>query len=230
MSHIDTPVLVLHDVGDERGGAPWSTALLRAGWEGPILAPDLPGHAGAAPPEGGNYELADGVLTAARLLADSGDDQPRVIVGVGVNGWSAHVLALAGRATALVLIDGLGGPWLSPEDAIHLSRDWLRAVADDSASMAAPPPGCALDPRLRHGVLAPSSPTLVRRAAGATAVPTLLLRSPSSALSRPEVASVAPEFAGPVASLEVADADPETVAGALVRWAREGVSTSSPSR
>jgi hypothetical protein len=230
VSLVGHSILVLHDVGDERGGSPWSAALTQAGWEGPILAADLPGHAGAAPPAGGNYELADGALTAARLLIESGRDEPGVIVGVGVNGWSAHVLALAGRATALVLVDGLGGPWLSPEEAIHLSRDWLRGVADDSAAMAPPPPGCALDPRLRHGVLAPSSPNLARRAAAATAVPTLLLRSPVSALSPHEVASLALEFAGPVESREIADPQAETVAGPLLRWAHASVRIPLPNR
>ncbi|MDQ1403301.1 MAG: hypothetical protein QOG03_1617, partial [Actinomycetota bacterium] len=48
----ELPVLVLHDVGDERGGEPWRQALGTAGWSGPVLAPDLPGHAGAPPPIG----------------------------------------------------------------------------------------------------------------------------------------------------------------------------------
>ena len=66
----ERPVLVLHDAGEEGAGAPWRAALAEAGWPGPVLAPDLPGHGEAPAPCGGAYELMDAAVNVLPLLAE----------------------------------------------------------------------------------------------------------------------------------------------------------------
>jgi hypothetical protein len=211
---IDAPLVVLHDVGDDGGGAPWRTAFLAAGWQGPVVAPDLPGHAGAPPPEGGNHEPGDGAYVLVDALARLG--RPAVVVGVGVNGWAAELAGLAGKAIAVVLVDGTGAPWITPAEAVWHQREWLRAVADDDEAVAPPPPGASLDPRLRHGLPRHGSRRLAFRAATALPVPLLVVETPAAPTPPPDAAALvdACRAGGSVATL--ADGEPATVASAVV--------------
>ena len=173
-----TDVLVLHDVGDPAGGAPWAEAFSDAGWSGAVHAPDLPGHAGEAPPLGGSYNGADPALTGALVVAGlPAGGPPPVVVGVRASGWGAQLLALGGRAAALVLVDGLGGPWLDGTAAVAADRAWLRRLADDPEAVGPAPPGAPLDPRLRHGVPPQADRGLAMRAAAAVPVPVLVLHT-----------------------------------------------------
>jgi pimeloyl-ACP methyl ester carboxylesterase len=201
--------LVLHEIGDPDGGAPWREALQAAGWDGPIVAPDLPGHAGTPPPPGGDYEMADAALFALPLIPDEGD-RP-VVVGVGASGWPATLLALGGRASALVLVDGLGGPpWLDARARIAATRDWLRAIAADPDAVAPPPPGGRLDPRLRHGMPLHGSRRLAERTAQSMPVPVLILESTPGA-----GADLAPLYKSGVTVMQIPDRSPTTVVRTL---------------
>ncbi len=212
-----TPLLVLHDVGDVDGGARWQVALEDAGWPGPVRAPDLPGHGRSPAPLGGSYELGDPVL-AVLPSVPAGAADPPVVLGVGTNGWCASILALGGRASALVLVDGLGGPWRSPGDAMAAERVRIRAIADDPAAVA-PPPGEGLDPRLRHGVSPLGSRAVAERTAAATRVPVLVVESPSSTVDPEERDAVVRRYpAGAEVVQVVAGRDPEAVAAAVVAW------------
>lgn len=216
----DHALLVLHDIGDEAGGEPWRAAFEEAGWRGPVLAPDLPGHAGAAPPVGGGYEIADAAFVGARLLAtDPFDGSLPVLVGVGANGWAAHLLAAGGQAAGLALVDGLGGPWLDPVACIAEGVQWVRAIADDPEALAPPQPGVTLDPRLRHGVPGTSNRQAVVWAAAVTEVPTALLTSPTSNLTADDVADLASTFAGAVSRFDVVDRSPAVVGPLVTSWA-----------
>jgi pimeloyl-ACP methyl ester carboxylesterase len=208
------PLLVLHEVGDPEGGAPWRSALTDAGWEGPVLAPDLPGHAGEPPPVDGNYELLDGAWLALKVLGGLDDGPKPVIVAVGTNGWAAQMLALGGRAAGVVLVDGLGGPWRSPAEWTADQRDWMRAVADDPAALAASPPGAPLDPRLRHGVVAMTSRSLAEEAAAAMPVPVLVIETPQSTAD----GALLGHFPASTVVEHVVDRRPADVAPAVVRW------------
>jgi pimeloyl-ACP methyl ester carboxylesterase len=207
VSTIDAPLVVLHDVGDEGGGRPWRDAFVEAGWRGQVIAPDLPGHAGAPPPEGGNYEPADAAYVVVPLLAQLGE--PAVVIGVGVNGWTATLAGLAGRASHVVLVDGSGAPWITPTEAIHRQLGWLRTMVDDPDALAPAPTDGSLDPRLRHGVPAHGSRRLAFRGASKLTVPLVLVETPQSACP-PEDA----DALGRV--MRVADRSPRTVAPAVV--------------
>ena len=45
-------IVVLHDLGDHAGGAPWVAALEACGLS-EVVGPDLPGHGSAEAPVGG---------------------------------------------------------------------------------------------------------------------------------------------------------------------------------
>lgn len=198
-----TGLYVLHDIGDREGGAPWrdaASAVL------PIEAPDLPGHGGSSMPIGGNYDVAGAAFFIAREVARTDRAGLGVAVGVGTSGWSAQLAALAGLATALVLVDGLGDPWLDPPQRARLRRLRFRAIADDPAALAPHERG-GLDPRLAHGVDPHGSRELALEAAAATEVPTLICGT------RPPDAEVVAAFptatVAPVSSTHARDVVPE---------------------
>lgn len=215
-----TALLVLHDIGDPDGGARWRVALEEAGWPGPVRAPDLPGHGRAPAPVGGSYELADPVL-ALLPSVPADDPDPPVVLGVGTNGWCASILALGGRASALVLVDGLGGPFRPQAEVMAAERERIRAIADDPAAVA-PPPATGLDPRLRHGVTPLGNRGVAERAAAATPVPVLLVESPGSPVARHEREAVARRYPAGATVAEVSSAGPEAAAGAVVSWISSG--------
>ena len=169
-----TDLLVLHDLGAP-GGGEWAAAF--ANWPGRVLAPDLPGHNGTPPPVGGQHATGDAVYVALDLLRAAVPDE-LVVVGVGHNGAAAQILALGGRAVGLVLIDGLGGPWLAPADIETRQREMRRRILTTPAAMAAPAPG-ADDPRATMVVGAVDLAFAVRQAQ-AMPVPVLLIETPSS--------------------------------------------------
>ena len=181
-----TDLLVLHDIGAP-GGGEWATAF--AGWPGRVLAPDLPGHNGTPPPVGGNHEIGDAVYVALDLLRDQTPDQ-LVVIGVGHNGAAAQILALGGRADGLVLVDGLGGPWLEPVDIDAQQREMRRRILTTPGAMSEPGPG-ATDPRATMLVGAADRGFAVRQAE-AMPVPVLVVESPSS--PTPDTADLVAHF------------------------------------
>lgn len=211
-------IFVLHAPGAADGGARWSEALLHAGWDGPIVAPDLPGHRLTPAPPGGHYDLAQPAFDAHRILLDAGLKNERpIVVGVGAYGWPGQLLALGGRTSGLVLVDGLGGPWRSPPDMVAFGRDHLRTLADDTAALA-PHTSPGLDPRLAHGPRPHGSRDLALRAARAVAVPTLVIESPQSSLSSQERDELLAVWSAAVAIREVPDPSPDVVSELVLAW------------
>jgi len=93
-------LLFLHEVGDVDGATRWRA--LGAGW----LVPDLPGHGVVPPEEGAYYAPGDVALVGVRALAAAGlDGEPPLVAGHGWGAFGAELLAAAGRASALVLVD-----------------------------------------------------------------------------------------------------------------------------
>jgi len=182
-----TDVLVLHDLGAP-GGGEWAAAF--GDWPGRVQAPDLPGHNGAPPPVGGQYETGDAVFVALELLRAETSDE-LIVVGVGHNGAAAQILALGGRAAGLVLVDGLGGPWLGPVEIDTRAREVRRQILTTPAAMSEPALG-APDPRATM-VSGAADRAFAVRQAEAMPVPTLLIETPASAT--PDARDLAGHFA-----------------------------------
>ena len=204
-----TDLLVLHDIGAP-GGGEWAAVF--AGWPGRVMAPDLPGHNGTPPPVGGQHETGDAVYVALDLLRVEAPDE-LVVVGVGHNGAAAQILALGGRAAGLVLVDGLGGPWLGPDDIDSQLREMRRRILTTPAAISGLAPG-ADDLRATMIVGAADRGFAVRQAE-AMPVPVLLIETPSSAT--PDTDDLVDHFAQ--ATLTHLDArDPGRVASVVRSW------------
>jgi len=213
-------VLVLHAPGCTAGGTPWRQAFTAEGWRGRIMAPDLPGHGTEPAPLGGSYEQGLAVLWAVRLLQGRSDeDAPLVVVGELSSGWAATIVALAGRAKGLVLVDGLGGPWLSPSQLIGRGRDLLRTIADDPQAVAPAPPS-GFDPRLGHGVPSHGSRSLAEQSAAELAVPVLVVESKESGVSPDQLEALLPHFSAAVTTVALPTRSPDSVVPAIAAWAR----------
>lgn len=205
-------VIVLHDIGDRAGGTAWRAALDDAGIDD-VWAPDLAGHNGAAPPTGGNYTRLDPAYTVARAVVAGLDLSDAVLVGVGHSGWSALVMAVAGQGTGLVLVDGLGTPWVGPAARGARRRAAARAISLDAAAVA-PAGDATLDPRLSHRLPPHGDEALVRDAARAVSVPTLLIGADHAAAT-----TVATDFGGGVTVIDCEPSAP-AVAPHLADWLR----------
>ena len=200
-------VLVVHDLGTP-GGAPWRDAFRRVGLT--VDAPDLPGHGDAPPAIGGHQELGDVVFDVLEHL--DGAARPSV-VGVGRSGSAARLLALGGRASALVLVDGLGGPWLDIPERNRVLRDLRRQILATPAALAPAAPG-TVDPRTDL-VLGQSDRSHVVRSLAAVPVPTLVVETPASPTpDADEVASVIPDHE----LVRVDDDGLDTVAAVVGGW------------
>lgn len=183
-------VVVLHDLGDAAGGAPWREAMEAAGF-GDVLAPDLPGHGSAPPPVGGNYVRADAGYLLAGLLRDR-ELEESVIVGVGHSGWIATIAAVGGHVGRVVLVDGLGRPWRSVEERLAHRRRQTRALLADDDAMAHHR-GSGPDPRLRHVPATHGDRALAVEAASLIGIPALIIERELDGL-----AEVRRSFGGPV--------------------------------
>lgn len=210
-------LLFLHEVGEADGAQRWRA--LDAG-PGAVLVPDLPGHGVVPPEEGAYYAPGDVALVGVRALAAAGlDGEPPLVAGHGWGAFGAELLAAAGRASALVLVDGLGGPWVSRAELIDLQHAWLRSVLADPAALA-PPPAGALDPRLRHGFPSVWEREFTEARRSAITVPVLALESPASPTPSEERAQRASAFGGDARVEEIAGASPQAVLAALIAWSR----------
>jgi pimeloyl-ACP methyl ester carboxylesterase len=224
-------LLFLHEVGDAEGPRRWRALAgpggpqpgpggHRHGWPGVVLVPDLPGHGVVPPEEGAYYAPGDVALVGVRALAAVGlDGEPPLVAGHGWGAFGAELLAAAGRASALVLVDGLGGPWVSRRELIDAQHAWVRAVLADPAALAPPPPG-ALDPRLRHGFPSIWERTFTEARRGAITVPVLALESPASPTPPGEHAERVGAFGADARVEEISEASPQAVLEALSAWSR----------
>jgi hypothetical protein len=202
---VSVPLLVVHDVFDAAPVARW--APLVDGWDGPTLLPVQPGHGEVPPPEGGNYGASDAAVVASRAMAEAGWSSSSgwpVVVGEGWGAYAAELLAMAGRARALVLVDGLGGEWCDSDALIADQHRWLRALRDDRPAWA--PVGGATpspDPRLAHGfpTVWDRAHTAARRAT--ITVPVVAVETPRSPTPARERDARAAQFAAGAVVREV---------------------------
>jgi hypothetical protein len=213
------PVVVLHGPGDVDGGAGWRDALEALGWS--AVGPTLAGHAGEPAPVGGTHDLADPAYRAASVLSDGEATSARAVMGVGASGWSATVMAVAGVGRGLVLVDGLGDPWVALEDRLARRRSRLRRIADVATGAAPlledPVPG--LDPSVAWWPDPIGDRDLVLTMLAALTVPTLIVRSPASESPDPEMVAA---FGAGADVVEAAEASPSTVVPVVDAWLAGG--------
>ncbi|MEM7287666.1 MAG: alpha/beta fold hydrolase [Actinomycetota bacterium] len=206
-----TRVVLLHDLGDPGGGAPWAEAMTAAGVVD-VVAPDLPGHGSADPPVGGNYVRADAGYLLAGLLGDGLVLKDAVLVGVGHSGWVATVAAVGGHVGGVALIAGLGRPWRSVDDRLARRRRRTRELLADDAAMAVHE-GPGADPRLRYVLEPHGDQALAIEAAALVTVPTLVVEPDLDAATL----EVAAAFGGPVTLAET-DTERSSAAREVAAW------------
>jgi hypothetical protein len=212
---MSAPLLVLHAFGDAVGGAPWRASLGAGSWPGEWRAPDLPGHGDTPMPAGGCYELTDPAAVGLRALVEAAWSEAPAVVGVGASAVGAELLALGGRATALVLVDGLGGPWaVSAAEVVAGQYAWLRAVADDSA-VGQP------DPRTAHGYPEPVEREPYARYRASIDVPVLAVATPSSPAPPSEIEDDLAMFGRPADLVRLDSHSPDVVLAAIREWSAD---------
>jgi pimeloyl-ACP methyl ester carboxylesterase len=204
-----TALLVVHDVGDAKGGSRWSELV--DAWPGDALAPDLPGHGETPPPTGGHYKAGDAAIAALRGAEQAGitgdADGDLVVLGHRWGGYAAEVIAAAGRASRLILVDGLGPPWCTIDELVADRHRWLRKVLADPAALA--PPTTAPDPRLAYAYPSLWDRDFIRDLRRSISVPVLAVETPDS--PTPDPAERLPDYSGPVRLVEVEAATAITV-------------------
>lgn len=203
-------VVLLHDLGSAEAGAPWR-AVAPDGW----TVPDLPGHGATPAPRHGAYDPM-GPMTLARWIL-AGSSRPSLAIGVGDNAHSALILAAGGGCDAVVVVDGLWGPWRACDESIDDMYATLRALAADTHAVGPPPPS-GLDPRTRYGYGVTVSAPFVEQFWGSVDCPVLAVETPRSATPTGERASRLGWFGGPTTMVQLDDAQPARVIAAVTAW------------
>lgn len=218
-------LFVLHDMGDQHGGAQWRNAAQDT-WTGTVTVPDLPGHGATPSPPGGVFVLIDPLVTVAQMFVNqpgssSPDSSDRVVLGVGDSGWSAQLLAIAGRCAGLVLVDGLGGPFRSIEASAALRRsrmqEQLRANLTGEDRPATPE---RMDSRLAFSPDSHNSLGVAEQAADIIDIPTLVVETDQSATASADALALAQRLTNPHSRLEsVGQRDPASIVELVRDWA-----------
>ena len=147
-------------------------------------------------------ELADATIDVVRALGEGFTGEITTVIGVGPGGRAAQLIALAGRASSLALIDGITHRFAGPTEVIAARMEWMRQrVAGEFPPI----------PRVE-------SQAFAQRAAAAVRVPTLVVER-SASQSPPEVVDVVVS-AFPRAVLRRVDGD-EEAAAQVASWIRE---------
>lgn len=146
----------------------WQRILEASGWAGETLGVAVDSEI---------TELADVAIDIVRALGDEAEGD-FTLVGVGPGGRGAQLMALAGRATALVLVDGLPYRFAGPGGVIAERTEWMRRrVAGEFPAI----------PRIE-------SRSFAERAAAAVGVPTLVVETPASGSPEEVVDAVVAAF------------------------------------
>ncbi|HUW03495.1 MAG TPA: hypothetical protein VMW08_14150 [Acidimicrobiales bacterium] len=212
-------LLLVSDIVVGIDPAMWADALRRAGWGGPVEAHIHPGRQGDVALPGGNHEPLD---PAFALGGTDAIGEAVVVVGFGRSGPVAQLAGLGGRAAAVAVVDGLGGPFVEPAEQIAATLDMMRATMADEASHSLPAPS-EVDRRLGHGLTPHRDRPTAERMIEAMPVPMLVVEtadSPLDASTVDELTSSADR--GRLTVTRVGRSTPDRVAtevaDALVTW------------
>jgi pimeloyl-ACP methyl ester carboxylesterase len=209
-------LLVIHDTGDAAAGSRWEELI--DAWPGRALAPDLPGHGESPPPTGGHYKAGDAAIAALRAADAAGITAGAIdvtVLGHGWGGFAAEIVAAAGRASRLVVVDGLGPSWCSVDELVADRHRWLRDVLADPASLT--PPTTSPDPRLAHTYASIWDRSFIRNLRRSIAVPVLAVETSASPTPPAERDERLSDYAGPATLVEAESVDAVEVAEALRR-------------
>jgi hypothetical protein len=152
------------------------------------------------------------------VIAERFEEQPPIIVGHGTSAYAALVFALAGRASGLVLVDGMGGPWTSAAEGIRNMYAHLRRLLDDPAAMA-PAPERGLDPRAAHGHPENASRRLWESMWRSVTVPTLVVETPRSPTPSTQRTERIACLGGVTVAVDLPSPEPVGVIRAIAHWA-----------
>jgi hypothetical protein len=186
-----TPIVVLHDVGAT--GGPWRNAF--EGWSDDVYAPDVEIN-------GASGDRTDIVWSLLEPMEERRDRAP-VVVGCGEHSLAAETFAFAGWCGGLVLVDGLGGVWTTPEQQIIEQNKWLRAKFDD--------PGHIGYPHVWIESFAASMRRHIR-------CPVLVIETPASLTAPDDADRRLQQFAGEARLVRLESPDTGQVAAAVTEW------------
>lgn len=186
-----TPIVVLHDVGAT--GGPWRDAFEK--WPDDVYAPDLL-------VDGASGDRTDIVWCLLEPMAARRDRAP-VIVGCGEHSLAAETFAFAGWCGGLVLVDGLGGAWTTPEEQIVEQNKWLRAKFDDLDHVGYP-----------HVWIEPFHAAMRAN----VRCPVLVIETDASLTPPEDAERRLQQFAGPARLVRLESSDPEPVVAAVTEW------------
>lgn len=206
------PLLVMNEPAELDGTEPWVTALQAARWGGEVIGVEAPGTGGSSPPVGGYLDPVDPAFQAVEALGIRLHDDGFVGLGIGESGWAATVLGLARTLQALVLVDGVGAPFMDDDGWAAQRRERIRRAAESTDT-----PADGVDPRAGQSVGAHHCLDLAVRAMGAVAIPVLLIETPDSAASTAEIDQIA-DASRQVTVERLDGRDRAAIAAMIVDW------------
>jgi hypothetical protein len=185
-----TPLVVVHDAGAT--GAVWREQL--RDWPD-ADAPDLV-------VERASGDRTDVVWLLLEQMEASRDRAP-ILIGCGDHSLAAETFALAGWIGGLVLVDGLGGAWTTPDEQIEAQNAWARAKADDPDLV---------------GYAAVWSEPFYAALRACVVCPVLVIETPTSITPEGEAERRVRQFAGPAELLRLEAPRPASVLAAVLEW------------
>jgi len=209
---MNPPLLVMNEPADVAGTGPWLDAFRAARWSGETLGIEVAGTGGTAAPEGGHLDMVDPAFRTVEKLGIRLHDDGFVGVGIGESGWAATVLGLARTLQALVLVDGVGAPFLDDDGWADQRRERLRAAADSAEQSADAP-----DPRAGQPVGSHHSLDLAVRAMSTLTIPVLVIETPQSAATAEQIDQIAAAGASSKVT-RLASRDEAEIARTVVDW------------
>jgi hypothetical protein len=204
------PLVFLADFTDPDPGR-W--AKLGRWWPGPLVRPDSPGWARRSPV--GPHVAGDSAVGALAAIRDLG--VPALVGGHRHGGAGAEIVACTGRAAGVVLVDGLGDPYLEPDASLEFLSGWLGSVL--RADTQPTPDSDGPDPIRRHGPPMAAGRLESEARRKATTIPVIAIESPSSPISLAEAERRLAGYAGPADLRVVGDDSPDTIGSELAALA-----------
>ena len=155
--------------------------------------------------------------TVARWELGGVPTERDVVIGIGANAHCALICASGGVGDAVVIVNGLHGPWQPPRAQVDALYSTIRAIADDHGATA-PAPHSGIDPRARHGYAMMSSAAFAQYFWGSINQPLLAIETPRSQTPHAERDSRLGYFGGKTTLVELDTDAPQSIVAAIETW------------